>query len=159
MHDGAPEPECRAGPMTKTTVLRSFLSPLELDVYRELARHSIERYTTRRGTYRMAELAIVPFCESWLDGAEPYSPYLIYYGTGAGKEEHCDPGFRAGQVHERLVCLIQECLTGGELIIDGQTIDLKAGDAVTFRADTTPHAVSKVMLGERIVLTIGKLRD
>jgi hypothetical protein len=127
------------------------------------------RYTTVRGEYRMAplfkdELEQSPTVSAFLDGQDPYGCYLISYGPGSQKEPHKDPSNAEGKSkwkHERMVCLLEDCLEGGRLTVEymGELTEelFVPGDTVQFRADLCTHAVSEVIKGERIVLTVGRL--
>lgn len=133
-------------------------------------------YTTVRGPFRMAvltrfHLKPVPSVQTWLEGGECYGTelygaYIIRYGVGAQKEPHLDPTPRKGYAHDRLVCMLQTAQEGGTLMFDmgphtaesWEPVPLGRRDAVQFRADLISHAIEPVTAGERIILTVGRLR-
>ena len=141
---------------------RWWLSEAELNYW--LSTAESVNYTTVRGAYRMAplttdELSQSPNTMLFLSKSEPYACYIIKYGVGAFKTTHRDPPLRGSSklVHLRMVCLLQNAEQGGQLTIDGHEELFLPRDAIIFRADTSDHGVSEVLLGERIILTVGKL--
>lgn len=149
-------------------LLPQWLTDSELWAALHLAQHVT--YTTVRGPYRMASLDMpqlsgIPPVLAFLDGAKPYGAYIIRYGAGAEKAPHVDPPPHANLAHDRLVCMLQTAEEGGTLMFDTgphtaenwEPVPLVRRDAVQFRADLIEHAISPVLVGERIVLTVGRL--
>lgn len=81
------------------------------------------------------------------------------YVTGDYFSEHIDDlgneeltGFK--RTHTLIIQLShEEEYTGGELVVDGNTIPKKKGSAVIFSSDT-PHEVKQILSGQRASLTV-----
>lgn len=59
-----------------------------------------------------------------------------------------------GRVHVRLELVVTEATRGGELRLEGDTVPLRPGDALLFRADDVPFHVTNVDEGSRLVFVI-----
>jgi len=91
-------------------------------------------------------------------GAPPdhaHDCYILKYPEGSHIPPHRDdaPG---GDGHFRLNAVIRQG-EGGSLFVDGQLVELHAGDAVVFRPDLSLHAVTEVRGGCRLVWSVGTL--
>ncbi|HEX4417422.1 MAG TPA: 2OG-Fe(II) oxygenase [Kofleriaceae bacterium] len=79
--------------------------------------------------------------------------YLIRYQDGAHIPPHVDEA-QHGKRHRRINAVLTSATRGGELRIDGRTIDLATGDAVRFFSDREVHEVSRVE-GSRLLFSVG----
>lgn len=84
----------------------------------------------------------------------PFDSYLINYPEGSEIPAHTDP-VKVGR-HYRLNIILKSCKSGGEFycatpIFASKRIKL-------FRPDACEHSVSKVVGGNRLVLSIGWVR-
>lgn len=77
--------------------------------------------------------------------------YFLYYPTGTLMHEHHDPDSKGD--HWRVGIVLQEAEEGGHIVFNGVEVDVSAGDAYLFRADSTEHAVTEITAGERIIWT------
>lgn len=137
-------------------LFRSYFRPYEVQA--ALALSESITYTTIRGSFKMGPIVnfgAFPVIFDWIDGEEPYGCYILRYGPGAEKTPHVDP--TPGKIHDRIVVLLQAANTGGDIYIEGQGFKLTPGDAVFLRADLELHAITPVVSGERIVLTVGRI--
>lgn len=151
-------------------VLRRFLGPNHLYLLRLLSTDRLDQYEHgRQGTgYQKLRVkedlqggplgTILPralgalYCP--VDN-EFYDAYLLRYPKGSYIPRHVDEAGVFGKVHHRLNALVTEGAEGGLLTVDDHPVTLKTGDALLFRPDAHPHAVSEVLEGERLVLSIG----
>lgn len=81
--------------------------------------------------------------------------WLLKYEAGDFIPVHTDPV--PGRKHWRLNITLKKATEGGHLYI--QNMDNKrwrvGGPIVLFRSDLSPHEVSPIISGERLVLTFG----
>jgi Rps23 Pro-64 3,4-dihydroxylase Tpa1-like proline 4-hydroxylase len=81
--------------------------------------------------------------------------WLLKYEKGDYIPVHTDPV--PGRKHWRLNITLKKANEGGNLYI--QDVDNKrwrvGGNLVLFRSDIQPHEVSRIISGERLVLTLG----
>jgi hypothetical protein len=82
----------------------------------------------------------------------PFSCFFFHYPKGTINPPHTDPV--SGEEHRRLIILLQAAV-GGALFIDGLPVPLAARDAVYLLPDREEHAVSEILKGERIILSLG----
>jgi hypothetical protein len=140
-----------------------FLSPAEVRELLDISQSSTTVWTTIRDSFRQIgplqahELA-API-RRWLAGRAAYGAYLMRYGIGAHKVPHKDPPLAPDLTGDRIVIMVQLAKLGGEFIIDGEIVPLSPGDAVFFRSDLSLHSISPVLLGERVILSVGFGRD
>lgn len=76
--------------------------------------------------------------------------WLIRYREGAGCDAHRDPV--PGRRHYRLNIELRRPRRGG--VFQGDVL-VRLGRAVLFRPDENVHAVTRVVEGERLVLSLG----
>ena len=84
-----------------------------------------------------------------------WDAWLLHYPRGAMIPGHKDAPDAAGVGHHRLNALVTPATRGGVLVIDGDEVALFPGDGVLFRPDLQVHAVSEVVVGERLVWSVG----
>ena len=85
----------------------------------------------------------------------PFDLYLLKFGVGSEIPPHKDP-VEVGE-HYRLNIVLKKAKEGGDFICSEtlwQTSRIKY-----FRSDISEHAVSKVTVGTRYVLSLGWLRN
>jgi hypothetical protein len=83
-----------------------------------------------------------------------YDGYLLYYPEGSEIPSHTDP-VAAGR-HYRLNIMLKKAKKGGEFICADPVF--KCWRMSLFRPDVSPHAVSRIERGYRIMLSIGWVR-
>lgn len=84
--------------------------------------------------------------------------YLIRYPEGSCIPKHKDDA-PFGLEHHRLNAMIQNCVWGGELWVDLELIKFRTSDAVVFRPDVLEHEVTEIMAGERLLWSVGVLKE
>lgn len=105
----------------------------------------------------LAEQLLVAFGQIYGLPVTRSVPVLVCYGEGDYFGEHCDAGEAKASTLDRTVSLTMmlakpgEDFTGGDLIVNGKLMELRAGDVVGFTA-RTPHEVRPVETGHRLVL-------
>lgn len=102
-----------------------------------------------------ARLAPLPSAELGRAQWVAFDAYLLRYDVGAFIPPHVDPPLADGNRHLRLNAIVLVPERGGELRLDGERVELAAGDAVVFRPDLREHAVSVVEGSPRLVLSVG----
>lgn len=98
---------------------------------------------------RSLALLEVPRSSSFWDA------WLLCYPRGSMIPPHTDAPDAAGVGHHRLNALVAAATHGGVLSIDGAEVPLVAGDGLLFRPDLQVHAVSEIVVGERLVWSVG----
>ena len=86
---------------------------------------------------------------------EFYDVFLLKYPKGAYIPKHVDEAGVFGKTHHRLNALVTSADKGGHLTVDDKPIEILEGHALVFRPDEQPHAVSEVLEGGRLVLSVG----
>jgi hypothetical protein len=86
-----------------------------------------------------------------------YDCYLVRYNEGCWIPLHKDDAPLA-QEHHRLNAMITMPEQGGELIVEGQHIELAVSDAYVFRPDLQEHEVKPVQTGTRLIWSVGVLQ-
>jgi hypothetical protein len=80
---------------------------------------------------------------------------FLKYGFGGYMNPHFD---KTGEgQHVRLGILLRDPYVGGILYVNEEPVQMRAGDAVIYRADLVEHRVSRVKEGQRFLLTIGQV--
>lgn len=79
--------------------------------------------------------------------------YLLRYETNHEIPAHTDPV--AGKKHYRLNLELKQAMSGGKLLFYKKRRWVEQGKLVFFRSDLQPHKVTKVLAGNRLVLTFG----
>lgn len=82
--------------------------------------------------------------------------YVVRYLKGTFIPPHKDDAPLATS-HHRINCVLRQCTRGGELVVDGTTYPLTAGDAYVFRPDLELHEVTEIIDGARYIFTVGAL--
>lgn len=80
--------------------------------------------------------------------------YLLYYPKGSEIPTHTDP-VTSGR-HYRLNVMLKKAPLGGEFICENPIF--RGGRIFLFRPDVSPHAVTKIDKGYRLMLSIGWVR-
>lgn len=164
--DDAPAPDVQPGPAGR---LEGALPP---NLVRRLLDH-VARQPFDPGTRLLAEagpaVPVPEWLHPWLGStfdllAQAYrlpvdhvSGSIVAYEPGESAGEHVDAGPALARTLDRTVSLTAmltepgEDFTGGQLRVNGQPIELRAGDVVGFTA-ATPHEVTPVESGERLVV-------
>ena len=142
-------------------IVHNFLRPEDICLFEELAERShfepgrqgtgYEKLNIRGCFPNITERALhllYPKRQTFIEGECPgHDCYLLCYRDGAYVPLHKDDatyGFR----HRRLNAIVRAPESGGVLMIDGEIVDLRSGDA--------EHSVSPVV-GERLVFSVGVL--
>lgn len=94
------------------------------------------------------QLDLWEWCLVHLGDGKVVAPYVIRYPSGVEVKPHSDSGAM------RLVALALASGAGGALLCGGTEVPLEVGDAVVFN-DKVPHAVTRIVGGERWTLTLG----
>lgn len=81
----------------------------------------------------------------------PVDCHVIYYPVGSSIPPHTDP-VEHGYSHHRLNVILSRPTVGGILYLDGITSNSRI---TYFRPDITSHEVSPVLIGSRMVLSVG----
>jgi hypothetical protein len=84
----------------------------------------------------------------------PMDIYLLKFPEGSSIPEHIDP-VQTGYKHYRLNIILKKSISGGEFVSESHIFNFKR--IKFFRADISKHSVTKVIGGNRIVLSIGFL--
>jgi hypothetical protein len=81
---------------------------------------------------------------------------LIHYPNGSWCPKHKDVLLTGGEdnIHTRVLIMIQQPESGGELFIEDVLVPLEVGDAVIFRPCEVEHHVTPVV-GERLMFGVG----
>lgn len=130
----------------------AFLTQAEIQTALELA-------ARRKVGLRDIDPELFPSVHAWMAGRRLWGCYLLEYKEGDARGPHTDHA--PGEVHLRLVCMVQPAEVGGQLCVRGGVsnllgvVPLRAGDAVEFRADVCEHEVTRVERGTRLVITCG----
>lgn len=82
--------------------------------------------------------------------------YLVRYGVNNWIPSHKDDAPLA-QEHHRLNAMVTMPERGGQLIVEGQAIELAIRDAYVFRPDLQEHEVRRVEAGVRLIWSVGVL--
>lgn len=86
----------------------------------------------------------------------PFDCYLLKLPEGCEVPWHKDLSPQPGWNHYRINLVLKRALSGGDFLVKGGPV-LNLPRLKVFRPDQTEHAVSKVVGGERLVLSIGFL--
>lgn len=81
--------------------------------------------------------------------------YLVRYDVGNWIGPHDDPA-PPGFDHHRLNAIVSVA-EGGQLVVEGEPIQLGIGDGYVFRPDLQKHEVTKVTAGTRMIWSVGVL--
>lgn len=151
-------------------ILEDFLTEEQMNRLLQIAEGSSEWTPGRQGTgyeilslkevakYDLLVQSLLDYCLASLGklkgGDEFWDVYLIRYPDGSYIPSHKDEAALFGKRHRRLNALVKKPEAGGDLVIDGLSIDLDPGDAVVFFPDEREHEVTKCT-GTRILWSVG----
>ncbi len=79
---------------------------------------------------------------------------LLRYPPGSYIPRHRDEASIFGLTHQRLNAIVTKPNEGGVLIMAGQEVPMRAGDAILFRPDAVDHEVTTCG-DERLIFSVG----
>ena len=153
--------------MARVRTLPAFLTSAERTLLAEIARAGVLAFEPGRQQTGYQKLAVqdddrlsslidrslkllaIPRTSAFWDA------WLLFYPRGAQIPGHKDAPEAPGVGHHRLNAIVTPAARGGVLVVHGEEVPLGPGDGVLFRPDLQVHAVSEVVVGERLVWSVG----